>query len=192
VRNAGGTTERDRYASALAGLWGNLGATLARLEAIAADPALRLRDEAPDVLPALQYALHRAGELCIGIDPPVGAEGAHAELATALEEARDATGEVVELVELEGPEAVALLVHEWRGALFRVRLARHRLAAVPRVELPAEPEEEDGDLTRRAATSTLLVLAGTVAFTAGAVLALWPLWALGLGLVAVGFLVFRP
>jgi hypothetical protein len=191
VRQAGATSERERYASALAGLWGNLGATLGRLEAIAADPVVRLREEAPDVLPALQYALHRAGELCVGIDPPAGAESAHAELAAALEEARDATGEVAELIDLEGPEAVGLLVHEWRGALFRVRLARHRLAAVPRVELPAE-SDAGGDAVGRAATSTLLVLVGTVAFTAGAVLAFWPLWALGLGLVAVGFLVYRP
>jgi hypothetical protein len=191
VRYAGATTDRERYASALAGLWGNLGATLARLEAISADPVARLREESPEVLPALQYALHRAGELCVGIDPPVGAERAHAELAAALEEARDATGEVAELVELEGTDAAELLVHEWRGALFRVRLARHRLAAVPRVELPAEAVDDSG-ISGRAATSTALVLAGTLAFTAGAVLALWPLWALGLGLVAVGFFAYRP
>lgn len=191
MRYGAGTTERERYASALAGLWGNLGATLARLEEIASDPAGRLREEAPDLLPALQYALHRAGELCVGIDPPAGAEGAHAELAAALEEARDATGEVAELADLEGPDAAALLVHEWRGALFRVRLARHRLAAVPRIEVPAVPDV-DGSFNGRAATSTLLVLVGTVAFTGGAVLALWPIWALGLGLVAVGFLAYRP
>jgi hypothetical protein len=59
------------------------------------------------------------------------------------------------------------------------------------VELPAEPAHDSG-ISARAATSTALVLAGTLAFTAGAVLALWPLWALGLGLVAVGFFAYRP
>jgi hypothetical protein len=191
VRYGGGTTERERYASELAGLWGNLGATLARLEQISADPAVHLRGEAQDLLPALQYALHRAGELCVGIDPPPGSEGEHAELAAALEEARDATGEVAELAELEGPDAVAVLVHEWRGALFRVRLARHRLAAAPRVEAPVATDVGSG-VSRRAATSVLLVLVGTVAFTGGAVLALWPLWAVGLALVASGFLAYRP
>ena len=38
--------------------------------------------------------------------------------------ARDATGEVVEAVDAWGAEAVEPLVYEWRGALFRVRLAR--------------------------------------------------------------------
>jgi hypothetical protein len=190
VRHGGGTTERERYATELAGLWGNLGATLARLEQISADPAVRLREEAHDLLPALQYALHRAGELCVGIDPPPGSEGEHAELAAALEEARDATGEVVELAELEGPDAVALHVHEWRGALFRVRLARHRLAAAPR-SVPVATDVDSGP-SRRAAVSVLLVLVGTAAFTGGAVLALWPLWAVGLGLVAAGFLAYRP
>jgi hypothetical protein len=191
VRHGGGTTERERYATELAGLWGNLGATLARLEQISADPAVRLREEAHDLLPALQYALHRAGELCVGIDPPPGSEGEHAELAAALEEARDATGEMVELAELEGPEAVALLVHEWRGALFRVRLARHRLAAAAPRTVPAATDVDSGP-SKRAVLSVLLVLAGTAAFTGGAVLALWPLWAVGLGLVAAGFLAYRP
>jgi hypothetical protein len=36
-----------------------------------------------------------------------------------------------------------------------------------------------------------VVVAGTAAFTAGAVLALWPLWAFGLLLVALAFLVYR-
>jgi hypothetical protein len=191
VRHAGATTERERYASALAGLWGNLGVTLARLEAIAADPSLRFREDTPRVLPALQYALHRAGELCVGIDPPEGAERAHAELAAALEEARDATGEVIELIEAEGTDAADVVVHEWRGALFKVRLARHQLAIVPQAE-PSDEPEADSALAGRAATSTLLVLFGTLAFTAGAVLAFWPLWAVGLGLVAVGFLAYRP
>jgi hypothetical protein len=190
VRHAAGTTEPERYATALAGVWGSLGATLARLESIAAAPDGRLDEGAAEALPVLQYGLHRAGELCLGIEPPAGAECAHAELGAALEEARNATGEVCAVLEDEGPEAAAMLVHEWRGALFRVRLARRRLAFSP-VDASTAPEPRAG-ASRAAAGSTLLVVGGTAAFTAGAVLALWPLWAVGLALVAAGFLAYRP
>src|SRR5207237_305321 len=88
------TTSTWGYASALAGLWSDLSRTLARLEAIAGDPEERLED-ALETLPPLQYALHRASELVVGIEPPPGAEVAHAELAAALEDARDATAEVL-------------------------------------------------------------------------------------------------
>src|SRR5437763_5653210 len=114
----------------MAGLWSGLARTLTRLEAVAADPEERL-DEALETLPPLQYALHRTGELVVGIDPPPGAEVAHAELAVALADARDATADVLDALESGGPELAAVLVHEWRGALFRVRLARHRLVARP-------------------------------------------------------------
>jgi hypothetical protein len=182
-----GTTERERYASALAGLWESLAFTLSRLEAVAAD--LRSLDDACDRLPALQNRLHWAGELVAGIEPPSGAERAHAELSAALEHARDATGEVREVLETEGPVAAWLLVHEWRGALFGVRLARHRLAlSAP----PARPPRRERLSTPRSATlATLLVLAGTAAFTAGAVTVMWPIWALGLVLVAASFVAFE-
>jgi hypothetical protein len=36
------------------------------------------------------------------------------------------------------------------------------------------------------------VTLGAFAFTAGAVVATWPLWAAGLALVAGGFFVYRP
>ncbi len=58
----------------------------------------RSSDAAPDMLPRLQYALHRAGELVAGIDASrLGGERAHAELAAALEQCarrdrRDARG----------------------------------------------------------------------------------------------------
>ena len=168
-----GTTERERYASALAGLWESLSSTLARLDAAAAD--IWALDDAGGQLPILQNRLHWAGELVAGIEPPPGAERAHAELAVALQSARDATGELREALETEGPSAAWLRVHEWRGALFNVRLARHRLEAGSRVV------EREADL---------LAFAGIVAFTAGAVATLWPVWALGLGLVAASFLVF--
>ncbi len=185
---AAGTTERERYASALAGLWESLASTLARLEAVSAD--VHSLDDAGGRLSVLQNRLHWAGELVAGIEPPLGAERAHAELAVALESARDATGEVREVLETEGTGAAWLLVHEWRGALFGVRLARHRLGLGAQATAP--PEEREDAFRWSGALATALVLAGTVAFTAGAIAVLWPVWAVGLGLVAASFLVFEP
>lgn len=179
---------REHYDSALAGVWGDLSRTLARLEGLAAEPD-ELDDEALDVLPYLQYALHQAGEQTAGIDPPAGEEGAHDELAAALSDARDLTAEVAEALDSGGSAAVAVLVYEWRGALFRVRLARHRLETWP-AEIVYEPSEPEPEQTG-AFAATLLVLVGAVSFAGGALLTLWPLWALGLVLVAGGFLVYR-
>ena len=188
---ASGTTERERYASALAGLWESLASTLARLEAVAADE-LSL-DDRSEQLPVLQNRLHWAGELVAGIEPPPGAERAHAELAAALEGARDATGEVRETLEGEGAAAAWRLVHEWRGALFGVRLARHRLGLVGLgTQLAARPVDPPPSFNWSAAIATALVVAGTAAFTAGAIAVLWPVWALGLALVAASFLVYQP
>ena len=183
-----GADASQRYDSALAGVWGDLARTLARLEVLAAEPE-ELDDEALHVLPHLQYSLHRAGELTAGIDPPSGQEGAHDELAAALEDARHLTADVVDALETGGSGAVAVLVHEWRGALFRVRLARYRLSLlpVPRQE-PAPPEKPQ----RSASAATALVLVGVAAFAGGAVLTIWQLWALGLTLVAAGFIAYRP
>jgi hypothetical protein len=183
-----GTSERQGYAIALAGLWSSLSGTLVRLEAIAADP--EVIDEAVETLPALQYELHCAGELALGLDPPAGTETAHAELAAALEDARDATGDVLDAIESCGAEALEGLVHEWRGALFRVRLARMRLS--PRREAAAlVPEALELPDTRASLLTTVLVAGGTIAFAGGAVAGLWEVWALGLVLVSAGFLSFR-
>jgi hypothetical protein len=182
------TTERERYASALAGLWDSLASTLARLDAVAGD--VRSLEDAGERLPVLQNRLHWAGELVAGIEPPPGAERAHAELATALESARDVTGDVREALEAEGAGTAWLLVHEWRGALFGVRLARHRLGLG--TQAAAAPVEPATGFDWSAALAMVLVLAGTAAFTAGAVATLWPVWAVGLGLVAASFLVFEP
>jgi hypothetical protein len=182
-----GADASQRY-GALAGVWGDLARTLSRLEALAAEPD-ELDDEDLHVLPHLQYSLHRASELTAGIDPPPGQEGVHDELAAALEDARDLTAEVVDALETGGGGAVALLVHEWRGALFRVRLARHQLALLPATRptqaLPERP-------SKRAGVATALVLVGVASFVGGAVLTMWPLWALGLLLVAGGFFAYRP
>ena len=186
VTYAGAT--REQYATALDGLWGDLTGALTRLERIAAEPD-ELDDETLEVLPVLQYSLHRAGEAIQGIAPLPATAEAHRELAAALEDARDVTGEVVCLLEFDDYLGAADLVHEWRGALFRVRLARRRLIRVP----PAPSAQiEDPPMTASAAVSLVLLAAGTVAFLAGAVLVIWPLWAAGLGVVAASLLVYKP
>lgn len=185
--------QREGYAAALTGLWKRLGRALSELEAIAADPEqLFDEDEVLDRLPRLQYALHAAAELIVGLRPPAGAEAAHAELAAALAGARDATAEVAELLELGGSIAAEALLPEWRGALFRVRLARLRVATP--TPLPAEEALERETLTTgaNALTATLLALSGALVFALGATVELWPVWALGLALFAGGLLVYTP
>jgi hypothetical protein len=113
---------------------------------------------------------------------------AHHELAAALEDARDVTGDVAALLEHDA-DAAGELVHEWRGALFRVRLARRRLMRTPQ---PPRPVVEEPRTTALAAAALGLLATGTVGFLAGAVLVIWPLWAAGLALVAASLLVFRP
>src|ERR687886_434193 len=68
-----------------------------------------------EVLPPLQYALHAAAEVAHGIEPPAGAEAAHAELAASLAAARDATAELAETLESDGLYGVEPLLPEWRG-----------------------------------------------------------------------------
>ncbi len=146
------------------GTWSDLSGTLRRLEALAAHP-----DELDErSLRRLQYSLHRASEL---------AEG---ELAAALVDARDLTAEVAEADE------PALLVHEWRGSLFRVRLARQRATAM------VQPAPEPKPKLVGAVAACLLVTAGAAIFAVGAVWASWPLWTLGIALVAGAFLAYRP
>ena len=142
---------RGGYEAALEGVWNGLSRALAELEWLAADPDERLDEEAAGTLARLQYVLHNAAELAVGIEP---------------------------------------LVPEWRGALFRVRLARLRVATPrPLPELEPEPEH---NLPRHALAATVCSLAGAAAFTIGAVVAAWPLWAAGLAVFAASLLVYRP
>src|SRR5436305_7199351 len=132
----------ERYAEEMGELWTELHLALTRLDRLAAEPQ-RLDDAAEASLARLRYTLHLASEHAYGVEPPVGAESAHAELAAALAAARDATAEVAEALADAGIDAVQPLLHEWRGALFRVRLARLRLAAPaprrrPLTELPVD------------------------------------------------------
>ena len=186
------TGQREGYAEALTGLWKRLAWALTELETIAGDPAeLYDEDDVLDRLPPLQYALHAAGELALGLRPPAGSETAHAELAAALAGARDATAEVAEVLEQAGAVVAETLLPEWRGALFRVRLARMRVVT-PR-PLPAEPIPEPEFPARGdPLAATVLALSGAMVFAAGATLELWPVWALGLALFASGLLVYSP
>jgi hypothetical protein len=180
-----GTGEREGYATALAGLWGGLSRTLRQLDEIASDPERASLES----LPLLQYRLHQAAELVFGIRPPRAAEDAHAELVEALEDARDLTAEVAATGPVDG------LLHRWRGALFRVRLARSQVLAarVPRPEPEAPAVEETASSSFAAPLAALtLTLLGAIALTIGAVLGPWPVWVAGVAAVAVGLLVYRP
>jgi hypothetical protein len=174
----------------MAGLWGGLSRALTMLERYAAAPEEQFSDQAAvESLPHLQYVLHETGERALAIAPPSGAETAHAELAAALAEARDMTAEVYDVVTTEGPAAAQALVYEWRGALFRVRLARLRLNGPP--DGAAPPAEEPSARPVAGLAATILVISGAAVLAAGATLALWPIWAAGLALVAAACLVYR-
>jgi hypothetical protein len=187
-----GTSTTERYSSAMAELWGGLARSLSLLDQLAADPESLATDDASARLQRLQYSLHIASEEAYGLDPPADAEPAHDELAWALGGARDATAEVAEALDEQGLDGVAPLLHEWRGALFRVRLARLRLAT-PKANLepPAVPEPQASELVRPL-LAVLLALFGALAFAIGAVLALWPVWAAGLIVASAAILAYRP
>lgn len=184
------TGTQEQYAEEMGELWMGLTRTLGRLDRIAAEPE-RLGDlEIEHALRRLQYALHLAGEHAYGVEPPDGSQTAHAELADALRCARDATAEIADAVEDDGADGAAPLLHEWRGALFRLRLARLRVAARPRKRLPLElPVDEP---LGRPLVAFLLALGGALAFVAGATLVVWPLWVLGLVAVCASVLALRP
>jgi len=183
-------TGTDRYTDAMGALWSGLSRTLARLDVVAAEPARLDAADAEESLRRLQYALHVASEHAYGLTPPEGAASAHAELADALACARDATAEVAEATAVWGAEGVEPLLHEWRGALFRVRLARLRLAEpAPRGVVQPEP---DPDSIAGPLAAFLLALVGAVAFVAGATLGVWPIWTLGLLCVCLSVVAYRP
>jgi hypothetical protein len=113
----------------------------------------------------------------------------HTELAGALAGARDATGRIVEVCDEWGAEAAEPLVWEWRGALFRVRLARLKLVGSPTLGPSAEPA---APRSLRAPLSALaLILFGCGMFVAGAMAELWPIWVAGMVAVCSSVLAFR-
>lgn len=182
-------TEQE-YALALGELWTGVHRALVRLDAIAADPGALDELELVDALGPLQYHLHLGSEHVVGLEPPHGAETAHAELAAALAAARDATGEVADAVAEHGAEGLRPLLHEWRGSLFRVRLARLRLAAPAPLRPAAEEPPPEG--YARPLVAFLLALAGALAFAGGATFGMWPVWAAGLLAVCGGIVAYRP
>jgi hypothetical protein len=190
--------ERRGYGAAVEGLLEPLGGTLIRLERVAEATPEEIVGEAREELPTLQYALHASAELALGLEPPARVGPLHEELVDALGQARDATAEVAGAVDDGDEELVARLLPEWRGALFRVRLAR--LRALERSPLPlpledavpAQPHAGEMELSATTVVATGLVVVGALLFTAGAVLAAWPLWAAGLTLFGGGFILFRP
>ena len=192
--------ERQAYTAAVTDLWERVAIALARLERIAENSADELMDDHSNELPSLQYALHAGAELAVGIDPPPSAAPLHAELVEALGEARDSTADIAFALDNGDSEAVEPLLLEWRGALFRVRLARlraiERSRAIARARSSDEdesPEEKAADrIAASAIVATALILGGAFLFTAGAVLVAWPVWAAGLALFAGGFILYRP
>jgi hypothetical protein len=191
--------EPQSYAAAVTDLWERVGTAVVRLERIAEAPADALAWDYVDELPSLQYALHSGAELAVGIDPPEGAEDLHGELVAALCEARDSTAEIALALAAADDELVEPLLPEWRGILFRVRLARLRAlerTAAQRAARTSRTRGRDRKAPSRSplvtGISVLLVAGGALLFTAGAVLAAWPVWAAGLGLLAGGFVLHRP
>lgn len=190
--------EPQTYAQAVGSLWERVGMALVRLERIAESGPDAVADDFLDELSSLQYSLHSGSELALGIDPPEGAEEIHQELVASLAEARDATAEIALALEAADAELVEPLLPEWRGVLFRVRLAR--LRALERSTVRAGPDAPPETPRRRrrerasvsALVATVLVIVGAFLFTAGAVLAAWPVWAAGLALFAGGFVLYRP
>lgn len=189
--------ERQAYTAAVTDLWERVGTALTRLERVADASSAELVEEHAEELPGLQYALHSGAELAVGIDAPDMAATLHAELVAALAEARDATADISYALEIGDPEAVEPLLLEWRGALFRVRLARLRALERSRALVAEGPRRSSRHarsdrIAVSAIVATVLILGGAFLFTAGAVLVAWPVWAAGLALFAGGFILYRP
>jgi hypothetical protein len=187
---AAGTGTNEVYAEELGELWAGLLRTLTRLDVAAAEPDRLDEEGAERSLRRLQYALHVSSEHVVGLQPPPGGETAHAELEAALACARDATAEVADAVSIFGASGVEPLLHEWRGALFRVRLARMRLAPPP--QPPVRLKRDERHSVVRPLIAFLLALFGAVGFVGGATTAIWPIWAAGLLAVCISVLVYRP
>ncbi len=77
-----------------------------------------------------------------------------------------------------GSDAAEPLVYEWRGALFRVRLARLRLAGPSQLASGTEPTA--GRSLKAPLAAVALVLGGAALFVAGASTRLWPIWVAGM------------
>ena len=182
------TGTEERYATQMGELWGALARALTQLDHLAAEPELLSEDDAP-ALRRLQYRLYQVGERVYGLAPPAGAASAHAELCDALVGAREATAEVADALEDDGRDGASPLVHEWRGALFRVRLARLRLAQPRRRPVAATRSPRR---LRAPLGASMLVVLGAAAFAFGAAANRWPVWLAGVIAVCASALAYRP
>lgn len=171
-------------------LWAGLARALPRLDVAAANPQSLDTEDAALTLRRLQYALHLSAEHAYGLEAPAAEASAHAELTDALVCARDATADVAEAVSIWGADGAEPLLLEWRGALFRVRLARTRLATPSPARVPEERADDAG--IRAPLVAFALALGGALAFVAGATLALWPVWLAGIVAVCVSIVAYRP
>ena len=190
MRQTLGSESPRTYAVAMAGLWIDLRSALARLDGLAGDLD-DLYDER-ETLPALQYDLHRASELVAGLEPPNGSELVHEELSEALTEARETTADIAEALDHGGVDAAAPLVWEWRGVLFRVRLARIRLERPRPAEAPAAAggAATPGQPVPFFAAGAVAVGSALVLFAA--LLGLWLLVALVLAGTGAAAVLLRP
>ena len=179
--------ERHGYATAVADLWERLAPALIRLERIAETPPDEIVADAREELPgaAVQPARARA-ELAHGIQPPPrAAAGAHRSSSTRSPRpaTRPPTSPRPPRTSSTRSWSSSSLP-EWRGALFRVRLARLRALESSPLRAPTSRSSGWRPSRRRssriAIVATALVIVGALLFTAGAVLAAWPLWAAGL------------
>jgi hypothetical protein len=189
MRQTLGSEAPRTYAVAMAGLWIDLRSTLARLDGLAGD--LDYLCDERETLPALQYDLHRASELVAGLEPPNGSELVHEELSEALTEARETTADIAEALDHGGVDAAAPLVWEWRGVLFRVRLARIRLERPRPAEAPATAGAAPaGQPVPFFAAGAVAVGSALVLFAA--LLGLWLLVALVLAGTGAAAVLLRP
>jgi hypothetical protein len=184
------TGTRAEYADAMVALWADVGHTLGRVDELADEPDELASDRGVSALRRLQYRLHLASEQAYGLIPPAGSASAHAELRDALACARDVTADVADAIEDDGSDGLLQLLHEWRAALFRVRLARLRLAS-PTATASEDAKDGHGGIAAPL-TAFLLALVGAGAFVAGATLGLWPLWVAGIVAVTATVVAYRP
>ncbi len=80
----------------------------------------------------------------------------------------------------------------YREHAARVNTLARRMLGGEDADEVASDVPDDTWVAASAIAATTLLLTGALLFTAGAVLAAWPLWAAGLALFAGGFVLFRP
>ena len=170
-----------------------------RLERIAEmPPALDRGRGRATSFPASSTASTRAPSSRTGSAAARPRATAHAELVEALAQARDSTADVAGAVD-DGRRGArrAAPARVARRALPRPARAAAGARAARRFRprpssLRALAPGAARRVRRSALVATALVIVGALLFTAGAVLAAWPLWAAGLALFGGGFVLFRP